>query len=69
VPIFESVVAMLDAAATAPLAPDPEALSTALCIDSTSPSTSVESWSIASLACWPASVSGLPRPFRSLASV
>ena len=60
---------MLEAALTAPLAPDPAALSTALCISSTSSLTSPESWSIASFASWPASVSGLPRPFRSPDSV
>ena len=67
--IVESVVAMLEAAVTAPFVPDPTAALTELCSLSTSSLTSVESWSIASFACCPASVFGLPRPFRSSANV
>src|SRR3954465_11584417 len=58
---------MLEAAVTAPFTL--EACSTELCIALTPSLTSLESWSIASFACWPPSVSGFPRPFRSLASL
>jgi hypothetical protein len=67
--IVESEVAMLPAALTAPFAPCPAASSTAFCSVSTSLVIWDASWSIASFAFWPASVFGLPRPFRSSAKV
>src|SRR6185503_13570278 len=61
---------MLEAAVTAPfVVPVSTASFTALCNWSTSSLTCVESLSIASFACWPASVFGLPRLFRSSANV
>src|SRR6185503_17450287 len=60
---------MLEAAVTALfVVPVSTASFTALCNWSTSSLTCVESLSIASFACWPASVSGLPRLFNSSAN-
>ena len=62
--IVVRVLVTLAAAVSAPLMPD--APSTALLIESASVFRSVESWSIESLACWPAVVFGLPSALRSV---